>query len=505
MSWGNWDIPKTSKKLQEWTNKNIFTESFDIGYQQQSNQKYDPFNAWDHDINTNTIKEESPPENNGYGCIEVEENDNSYQNSNPENININKTEEEDPHGSGQPITALQAAWNVTNAIQGMFIVGLPVAVKIGGWWTVFFLIGAAYICYVTGVLLIDCLYEKNVKVRKSYKEVADTVRPGLGKWVLGAQLLELASTCILYLVLAGDLLQGCVPSVDKSAWMMIVSATLLGTAFIDDIRKVSDLSFLNGVSHLIINAVMLIYCLSEFYTWNFSNVTFFPRIRSMPTMIGVVVFGYTSHIFLPSLENSMIKPVEFRWMLKWSHIAAAIFKVIFGLIGFLTFGEYTQKEISNSLPNQTFKILINLILVIKALLSYPLPYYAIVQLVMERFFNKNNKSVFRSCFGADGSLREWALCLRIILILLTLTASLSVPYLIEVMGLIGNITGTMLSFIWPAYFHLVIKQKDGTLKESEKKFDKFVIFLGIFLMIIGIQYSFLELLNEIKANRKIDY
>lgn len=32
--------------------------------------------------------------------------------------------------SGQPITALQAAWNVTNAIQGMFIVGLPIAVKV---------------------------------------------------------------------------------------------------------------------------------------------------------------------------------------------------------------------------------------------------------------------------------------------------------------------------------------------------------------------------------------
>lgn len=37
----------------------------------------------------------------------------------------------DPHApDGKPITALQAAWNVTNAIQGMFIVGLPFAVKV---------------------------------------------------------------------------------------------------------------------------------------------------------------------------------------------------------------------------------------------------------------------------------------------------------------------------------------------------------------------------------------
>lgn len=43
-------------------------------------------------------------------------------------------------------------------------------------------------------------------------------------------------------------------------------------------------------------------------------------------------------------------------MLGWSHIAAAIFKTLFGLMGFLTFGELTQKEISNSLPIQAFKV-----------------------------------------------------------------------------------------------------------------------------------------------------
>jgi len=68
----------------------------------------------------------------------------------------------------------------------------------------------------------------------------------------------------------------------------------------------------------------------------------------------VVVFGYTSHIFLPSLEASMAvylwitqidqsnniftpfeNPKQFEWMLNKSHLAAAIFKSAFGLIGFL--------------------------------------------------------------------------------------------------------------------------------------------------------------------------
>lgn len=72
---------------------------------------------------------------------------------------------------------------------------------------------AAFVCYRTGLSLIDCLYENGKKVRHNYREVAETACPGLGKYVLAAQLTELASTCILYLVLAGDLLQGCIPSV----------------------------------------------------------------------------------------------------------------------------------------------------------------------------------------------------------------------------------------------------------------------------------------------------
>jgi vesicular inhibitory amino acid transporter len=111
-------------------------------------------------------------------------------------------------------------------------------------------------------------------------------------------------------------------------------------------------------------------------------------------MIGVVVFGYTSHIFLPSLEGSMEEPKKFQWMLSMSHIAAAIFKALFGLIGFLTFAEFTQKEISNSLPNQPFKVMINLVLVVKALLSYPLPFYAIVQLLTENLFRGVTVTLF---------------------------------------------------------------------------------------------------------------
>ncbi|EGT33656.1 hypothetical protein CAEBREN_17810 [Caenorhabditis brenneri] len=482
------------QNLQNWTNKHVFSNSLDYWNQELHEvPSYQNQQASDGGGN-------QPPDR-------LETIDESYvsEQPQPQRDDVIKTveTEDDGHGaSSEPISALQAAWNVTNAIQGMFIVGLPIAVKIGGWWSVGAMIAVAYVCYWTGVLLIECLYEDGVKKRKTYREIADFYKPGFGKWVLAAQLTELLSTCIIYLVLAADLLQSCFPSVDKPGWMMIVSASLLTCSFLDDLQIVSRLSFFNAISHLIVNLIMMIYCLSFVSQWSFSSITFSLNINTLPTIVGMVVFGYTSHIFLPNLEGNMKNPSEFNMMLKWSHIAAAIFKVVFGMLGFLTFGELTQQEISNSLPNQSFKILVNLILVVKALLSYPLPFYAAVQLLKNNLFLGYPQTPFTSCYSPDKSLREWAVTLRIILVLFTLFVALSVPYLVELMGLVGNITGTMLSFIWPALFHLHIKQKG--LNNFDKRFDQGIIIMGCSVCLSGVYFSSMELLRAINSSDSIN-
>lgn len=53
-------------------------------------------------------------------------------------------------GGTERINEFQAAWNVTNAIQGMFIVSLPFAVLRGGYWAIIAMVGIAYICCYTG-------------------------------------------------------------------------------------------------------------------------------------------------------------------------------------------------------------------------------------------------------------------------------------------------------------------------------------------------------------------
>ena len=99
----------------------------------------------------------------------------------------------------------------------MFIVSLPFGVLHGGYWAILAMVGIAHICCHTGKILVECLYEEEngelVRVRGSYKEVAQEVFGAKigGNIVNAAQLIELMMTCILYVVLCGDLLMGAFP------------------------------------------------------------------------------------------------------------------------------------------------------------------------------------------------------------------------------------------------------------------------------------------------------
>lgn len=206
---------------------------------------------------------------------------------------------------------------------------------------------------------------------------------------------------------------------------------------------------------------------------------------------------------------------------------------MFGLIGFLTWQENTNEVITNNLPTRQFKILVNMILVVKALLSYPLPYFASVELLESTLFftspnmpgasldlddlerspashrarkgrsnsmaSLSTKPFFAhlTCYEPDGDLKFWAVCLRIGLILFTLFLAIFIPHFAILMGLIGNITGTMLSLIWPCYFHLRLKGK--SMKWYQRAVDVFIICFGLLISVTGVFYSSVALIKALRA------
>ena len=351
------------------------------------------------------------------------------------------------------------------------------------------------------------------QVRDSYVAIAkECFGKRFGpKIVSTAQLIELLMTCILYIVLCGDLMIGMLcytvlyfyanpavlnvflykfagtfpdSPVDSRSWMMICGMFLLPVAFLRNLHHVSTFSFWCTVAHLLVNFIIVAYCLACIGQWSPSEVNLSVDLDTFPISLGIIVFSYTSHIFLPTLEGNMMQPEQFNHMLDWSHIAAAAFKSGFGYLAFLTWQKSTLSVITNNLPT-VWKSLVNVILVLKAVLSFPLPYYAAVELLEKIMFprRKYNELIWDKW----GDLTNVGCMFRVMVVIVCILSAVLIPHFGILMGFIGNFTGTMLSFIWPCYFHL--KLKGNSLHWKQVAFDCFIIFLGCSFAIIGIYDS----------------
>ncbi|CAL8392459.1 unnamed protein product [Gadus morhua 'NCC'] len=222
------------------------------------------------------------------------------------------------------ITTWEAGWNVTNAIQGMFVLGLPYALVRSGYLGLLLLVLAAWICNHTGTILVACLYEEEhhgcglaprlVRVRHSYQDIAEAcckgLRPNwaaLAGWMVSiAQVVELLMTCTLYLVVSASLLSDSLwwTAVPRSACSLASVLLLLPCLVLTDLRPVSTLSMLCSLAHGLISLLVILYCLSASRGWSLSALSLAVEPGDFLVSVGVIIFSYTSQIFLPTLEGS---------------------------------------------------------------------------------------------------------------------------------------------------------------------------------------------------------
>ncbi|MED6289477.1 hypothetical protein CHARACLAT_003193, partial [Characodon lateralis] len=407
------------------------------------------------------------------------------------------------------ITSWEAGWNVTNAIQGMFVLGLPYAILHGGYLGLFLIIFAAVVCCYTGKILIACLYEENedgikVRVRDSYVDIANACCaprfPALGGHVVNvAQIIELVMTCILYVVVSGNLMYNSFPSfpVSQKAWSVLATAALLPCAFLKNLKAVSKFSLLCTLAHFVINILVIAYCLSRAREWAWEKVKFYIDVKKFPISIGIIVFSYTSQIFLPSLEGNMQKPSEFHCMMDWTHITACVLKGLFALVAYLTWADATKEVITDNLPS-TIRAVVNLFLVAKALLSYPLPFFAAVEVLEKSLFQDGGRALFPDCYGPGGQLKTWGLGLRVGLVVFTLLMAVFVPHFALLMGLTGSLTGAGLCFLLPSLFHLKLQWRN--LLWHHVFFDVSIFVIGGICAISGLIHSIEGLIEAFSSN-----
>uniref|UniRef100_UPI0037E99398 vesicular inhibitory amino acid transporter-like n=1 Tax=Semicossyphus pulcher TaxID=241346 RepID=UPI0037E99398 len=395
------------------------------------------------------------------------------------------------------ITAWEAGWNVTNAIQGIFVLGLPFALVQSGYVGLVLLVLSAWVCNHTGRILVACLYEEEqsggsgvgskVRVRHSYQDIVEACCKGLwpnwpGLWgvmVNVAQVIELLMTCTLYLVVSTSLLSDSVSgmAVPRSVCSLVSLVFLLPCLLLTDLRPVSTLSLLCSLAHILISLLVMLYCLSRASSWSWSCLSLSADPEDFLVSVGVIIFSYTSQIFLPPLEGSMEDRWQFNAMLGWTHGAACIMKTMFSLLAVLTWGAETSEVITDNLPSD-LRPLVNLCLLAKALLSYPLPFYSAAE-------------ILQTCLLRGVS--HPALLVRGALLMTSYLLALLVPRFSLLMGLTGSVTGAAMTLILPCLFHLRLQWRRLTV--TERLVDVCILSVGVICSVSGVICSVKRLLE----------
>ncbi|TWW68726.1 GABA and glycine transporter Solute carrier family 32 member 1 Vesicular [Takifugu flavidus] len=374
---------------------------------------------------------------------------------------------------------------------GIFVLGLPFALVRSGYLGLILMVLSAWVCNHTGRILVACLYEEQeqrggsvlkVRVRHSYQDIVEASCrglwprwPGLGGFLVNlSQVIELLMTCTLYLVVSTSLLSDSLSRAAPPRLMcsLLSLMFLLPCLLLTDLRSVSTLSLLCSLAHVLISLLVMLYCLSQASSWSWSSLTLPVVPEDFLVSVGVIIFSYTSQIFLPPLEGSMEDRGQFNAMLGWTHGTACIMKTTFSLLAVLTWGAGTSEVITKNLPSD-LRPLVNMCLLAKALLSFPLPFYSAAE-------------ILQSCLLTDAEgpgISRPALLARAALLITSYLLSLLVPRFSLLMGLTGSVTGAAMTLILPCLCHLRLRR--GRLTGRERLADVCILSTGVICSVSG--------------------
>ena len=396
------------------------------------------------------------------------------------------------------VSSLIAGWSISSVIQGTGILGIPFAVQQGGWVGVAMIFIVAWICGHTAKLLIRSMYETSRysgskhRIRVNFPEIGNAAFGKPGRvFVEVIQTIEMFGVTIMCIILLGattkDLLKGTLElSFDETA--AVTSIFILPLLFVKRVSIISILSAVAGVSCVLAVITFLAFATYHHTEWRLSNIQTF-NYQTFPIGFGVIVLSYCGHAAFPSIEGSMKRPHHYDAAVNTSFFLAAIVRGSFGVCWVLLYGATTDQVATVNMTEATFGTTATVLVMLNALLILPL-----VLRVVSELFDQKLLKFFPHMNEGSGYNWLWLLITRPLLLGFGLLISVLVPQFGLVMGFVGNISGTFLSFIFPCVFYMKIHWRN--VQTFEVIINCLITLFGGLVGTMGMIFSGKELIKS---------
>ncbi|KAG0277014.1 hypothetical protein BGZ95_006680 [Linnemannia exigua] len=374
--------------------------------------------------------------------------------------------------------------NVVCVVAGTGTLGLPYALKLGGWIGVGILLLSLLMSVYTAVLLMKCLYYNGKYRLSSYQEVGRHAYglPGLiAVWFFHTSIVLGAP--IMYMILAGTEMNGLVKSaaITEKAWIWICAA-IIAVPFVamKTLKEVAVMSVFGALATVVLVIVAVRGSIIDMqnHTPKYADIHHNNVVlANLPTTIASISICFGGNVVYMHVEEAMRYPKSWNRVVAAALATCSVLYLATAIPGYLAYGSEAISPILQNLPDDAFTktgtifIIIHVILAAPILLtSFALEFERLVDVTVARR-GKVMERVYRSI-------------IRLVIVGFCGGIACTVPYFGDFLSLLGALGNCSLIFVLPIifYFKLIGWRQ---MKFYELGWCAIIVVIGLISAVIG--------------------
>ncbi|KAF9997393.1 hypothetical protein BGZ80_009151 [Entomortierella chlamydospora] len=388
--------------------------------------------------------------------------------------------------------------NVVCVVAGTGTLGLPYALKMGGWIGVGILLLSLLMSIYTAILLMKCLYYNGKYRLSSYQEVGRHAfgRAGLAAvWFFHTSIVIGAP--VMYLILAGTEIQGMVTSnaIGTKAWIWICAA-IVAVPFVSmkTLKEVAIIAIFGALATLVLVIVAVRGSIIDMSNPTYAGVGHDNVIlANLPTTVASISICFGGNVVYMHVEEAMRYPKSWNRVVAAALATCSVLYIATAIPGYITYGTEAKSPILSNLPDDvvtkigTIVIIVHVILAAPILLtSFALEFERLIGITVERR-GKVMERVYRTL-------------LRLAVVGVCGAIACTVPFFGDFLSLLGALGNCTLIFVLPilCYFKLIGWRH---MKWYELVWCAIIVIIGLISAVIG-SIDAIEALNADFHNRQ---
>ncbi|KAI8371331.1 transmembrane amino acid transporter protein-domain-containing protein [Radiomyces spectabilis] len=382
-----------------------------------------------------------------------------------------------------------AYFNIVCVVAGTGALGLPYALKQGGWIGLLILGLSWLFSSYSGVILVRCLYYNGRTRLSSYQEVAEAAFGAIGGWLaFFFTAISLIGVPALYVMLAGQnissMCQGTAAELTPPIWV-IICAAIVAIPFVlfKSMKEVGFLSAFGMLATVIVVFIVLVESVKDIP--NQTNIIHDPVIwDQFPIALSSIAFSFGGNPVYANVEAGMRRPQDWAKAVTGGLSTCAALYFLTAVPGYYVYGQSVQSPVYNSIPTGPAKIACAAIITAHVILAMPilLTSFALDLEKLCRISTFNHSKI------VEALLR---FALRTTLIVVVVVIAIFVPFFGDFMSLLGAFSNCALIFIFPVLFYYKLT---GLRNKSW-----YELILGFFVVLLGVVGLIFGTISSVKA------